>query len=298
MDYQKALEIAAEALLELKGHNIDVITISKPIDIQAAIAISKILSKLSPIIGNLIEYVIANHLNIVHKWPNSCEWTRQDPGFPDTILSGMSGIKPGIEVKTWFPLATEITARFRESQTHLQKNHIKIILVCWLLEDVIAGKPKILDIWIGDALEVAQFRDRHYHNPPEYVVMEPEDTRSRTRNLQQTNCHGYRFQGTKTQLMDAEKLVDSWGENAKEYSADPNYQMRLRKLIGSFPYRLDTNFAKMDRISLPSLEIFKGDILQRMYAGRTIQEWTKAIKLGDRSVLQTLILPSANSPLD
>ena len=210
----------------------------------------------------------------------------------------MSGITPGIEVKTWFPLATEITARFRESQIHLQTNHIKILLVCWILEYVIAGKPKIIDIWIGDALDIAKFRDAHYHNPPEYVVMEPEDTRSRTRNLQQTNCHGYRFQGTKQQLTDALTLVNSWGENAKEYSPNRDYQMRLRKLTGSFPYRLDTNFAKMDRIVSPSLEKFKANMLQTRYDGRTIQQWNKAIKSGDITVLQKLIDTSANSPLD
>ena len=298
MDYQKALAIASEALMDLKGHTMDVIRISKPSDIEGAIALSKIISKLSPIVGNLIEYALASHLNTLHKWPNDCQWKRQDPGFPDTILSGMTGIEPGIEVKTWFPLATEITARFRESQTHLQTNRIKVILVCWILEDVIAGKPKILDIWIGDALELAKNRDNHYHNPPEYVVMEPEDTRSRTRNLQQTNCHGYRFQGTKTQLADAEKFVCDWGENAKDYSPNPDYQKRFRKLTGSFPYRLDTNFAKMDRIQSPSLENFKADILQNLYAGRTIQQWNKAIKSGDRTVLQTFIDPSTNSPLD
>ncbi len=298
MDYQKALEIATESLLEFKGHTLDIITIAKPIDLEFAVVISKLLSKLSPIVGNLIEYAIANHLNTVHKWPNDCQWIRQDPGFPDTILSGLSDIQPGIEVKTWFPLATEITARFRESQTHLQGNHIKVVLVCWMLENVISGKPKILDIWIGDALELAKCRARHYHNPPEYVVMEPEDTKSRTQNLQQTNCHGYRFQGTKTQLIEAAKFVDGWGENAQEYSPDPNYQMRLRKLTGMLPYRLDTNFAKLDRIVFPSLETFKGDMLQRIYAQRTIQEWTKTINSGDRQVLQTLISSSPNSPLD
>ena len=54
MDYQKALSSASEALLDLKGHNIDVISISKPIDLESTIALSKIISKLSPIVGNWI----------------------------------------------------------------------------------------------------------------------------------------------------------------------------------------------------------------------------------------------------
>lgn len=146
MEYQQALEIATRALLELKGHKIDVITISRPSDLQGAIELSKIVSKLSPIIGNFIEYALIRHLNEIQVWPDGCRWIRQDPGFPDAILSGIPNIVPGIEVKTWFPLSPEITARFRDSQTSFQANQIKVVIVCWMLEEVLAGKPKIIDI--------------------------------------------------------------------------------------------------------------------------------------------------------
>lgn len=271
MEYRQALEIATDALVGLKGHRIDLLTISRPSDLQGAVELSKIVSKLSPIIGNLIEYAIARHLNEIYTWPDGCQWIRQDPGFPDAILSGMPNIQPGVEVKTWFPLSTEITARFRDSQNHFQANHIKVVMVSWMLEEVLAGQPKIIDIWIGDALDVAKARDTHYHNPPHYIVMEPEDTTSRTRNLQQTNCNGYVFQGTKEQLASAIELVNSWGSNGKEYRPDRDYQIKLRQLLGKFPYRLDTNFAKMDRIGLSSLETFKRNVLSSIYLERTIQ---------------------------
>lgn len=297
MDYREALEIAASALLGLKGHTVDVLTVSRPSDLQGAVEISKIVSKLSPIIGNLLEYALVRHLNETQIWPEGCRWIRQDPGFPDAILSGMPDIQPGIEVKTWFPLSTEITARFRDSQNHFQANQIKVAVVCWMLENVLAGQPKIVDIWIGDAIDVAKARDTHYHNPPYYVVMEPEDTSSRTRNLQQTNCHGHIFQGTAEQLAEAIALVDSWGDGAKEYRPDRDCQIRLRQLTGRFPYRLDTNFAKMDRIVLPSLETFKTNVLGTLYAGRTIQSWARAINSGNPSALQSLIDPSAPTPV-
>ncbi|MCT7978266.1 hypothetical protein [Laspinema olomoucense] len=298
MDYHQALEIATLALLELKGHKIDVITISKPSDLQGAIELSKIVSKLSPIIGNFIEYALIRHLNEIQVWPDGCRWIRQDPGFPDAILSGIPNIVPGIEVKTWFPISTEITARFRDSQTTFQANQIKVVLVCWMLEEVLAGKPKIIDIWIGDALDVAKARDNHYHNPPYYVVMEPEDTSNRTRNLQQTNCNGLVFQGTEMQLAQAIALVNSWGIHSREYRSDRDYQIRLRELTGRFPYRLDTNFAKLDRIGLSSLEIFKTKVLKSLYAGNRIESWIRAIKLSNFTALQALIDPSAASPLD
>ena len=297
MDYRQALEIATDALVGLKGHRIDLLTISRPSDLQGAVELSKIVSKLSPIIGNLIEYAIARHLNEIYTWPDGYLWIRQDPGFPDTILSGMPNIQPGIEVKTWFPLSTEITARFRDSQNHFQANHIKVVMVCWMLEQVLAGQPKIIDIWIGDALDVAKARDTHYHNPPYYIVMEPEDTSSRTRNLQQTNCNGYVFQGTNEQLATAIEVVNSWGNNGKEYRPERDYQIKLRQLLGKFPYRLDTNFAKMDRIGLSSLETFKRNVLSSIYLERTIQSWARAINSGDSTALLPLIDPSEGDPI-
>ena len=292
MRYQEALEIATANLLSLRGHTIDVLTVSRPRDIQGAIELSKIVSKLSPIIGNLLEYAITRHLNEAVTWEENYQWIRQDPGFPDLILNGIPDIQPGIEIKTWFPLSTEITARFRDSQTYFSANQVKVVIICWMLEYILAGQPKIVDIWVGDASEIAKTRDNHYHNPPSYVVMEPEDTRLRTRNLQQTNCHGYKFQGTAEQFNQAMLLVQDWGHQAQQYRPDPEYQKRIRQLTGSFPYRLDTNFAKVDRISLPSLETFKANILNSIHTGRLIQSWIKAIKSRDSSILQQLIDPS------
>jgi len=298
MRYQEALEIATADLLSLRGHTIDVLTVSRPRDVQGAIELSKIVSKLSPIIGNLLEYAITRHLNETGNWQEDYQWIRQDPGFPDLILSGIPDIQPGIEVKTWFPLSTEITARFRDSQTHFSANQVKVVIVCWMLEYVLAGQPKIVDIWVGDALEIAKTRDNHYHNPPSYVVMEPEDTRQRTRNLQQTNCHGYKFQGTEEQFNQAMHLIQDWGYKAQQYRPAPDYQRRIRQLTGSFPYRLDTNFAKMDRINLPSLETFKVNVLNSIYTGHSIQSWIRAINSRDRTVLQQLVDPSAPMPIE
>lgn len=289
MDYQECLMTATEALINLQGNLIDIITISRPKDVQEVMELSKILSKLSPLIGNLIEYSITRHLNENKSWPIGCHWIRQDPGFPDTILKGFPGIEPGIEVKTWFPLSTEITARFRDSQRHLQDNHIKVVLVCWMLDKIVFGKPQIINIWVGDAIDVAKARDQHYHNPPYYLVMEPEDTSKRTKNLQQTNCNGLKFQGNQSQLNDALELVESWGDNFQTYSQDRTYQGLLRQLMERFPYRLDTNFAKMDRILLPSLESFKKEILGMIYLDRPIQSWAKSINSQDEKSILSLL---------
>lgn len=128
-------------------------------------------------------------------------------------------------------------------------------------------------MWYASAYSVALARDTHYHRPPGYLVFEPEDTSARTRNLQQTNTNGYKFQGTQEQLAEAQKIVDSWGKDGKNFSFAPKYQTRLRTLLALFPYRLDTNFAKMDRIEHPSLEQFKERVLGSTIGGYTIKEW-------------------------
>lgn len=293
MDYQDALQMATRQVLALKGHTLDILAIKRPSEIQGAVELAKIVSKLSPIVGNLLEYAIVRYLNVAHEWQPGCKWIRQDPGFPDTVLQGMSDPQPGIEIKTWFPLATEITARFRDSQTAFKFNQTRVALLCWLPEYVIAGQPKIVDVWIGDGLDVAQARDNHYHAPPHYVVLEPEDTSARTRNLQQTNCNGLKFQGSTAQLRKAQALVKSWGKTGSTYKTGRKYQTRLRELTRRFPYRPDTNFSKMDRIVLPSLEEFKSNVLETRYLDRTIQQWLGALERVDLDALATLVAHSS-----
>jgi hypothetical protein len=298
VEYKEILDIAVEAIINLQGHVLDILDVKKPIDLQAAIDLSKVVSKLSPIVGNTIESTLARYLNTIQTWPNNCVWLRQDPDFPDIVLSGMADPRPGLEVKAWFPLATEMTARFRDSQALLQEYNTKVVVVSWMPEFVIAGKPKILDVFACDAIDFAQARDNHYHNPPEYIVIEPQDTRERTRNLQQKNCNGLRFQGSATQLQEARNFVLSWGPEGKFYKSTLEYQQKLYELMARYSYRLDTNFAKIDRIDLASLEIFKRKVLNTVYIDRTVQEWIYAINRSEAKALVKLIEPGAPLPIE
>jgi hypothetical protein len=51
----------------------------------------------------------------------------------------------------------------------------------------------------------------------------------------------------------------------------------VRTLFSKFPYRLDTNYAKMDRIRHSSLEVFKKKVLDTVYHNYKIEEWVKII---------------------
>ena len=278
MDTAKAIKVASEQLTELSGHVFDLLTVSKPISPDAAVNLSKIVSKLSPLLGNLIEFNTVEFLNEKDDFKSLGQWRRQDPGFPDTVFDGITPT-PGFEIKAWFPLATEITARFKDSQNHFTDDNTYVCMLAWLPEHIIFGKPYILDVVVVSGQSVARSRDDHYHNPPDYIVLEPEDTKSRTKNLQQTNTNGYKLQTTDAaQLREAERIVASWGAAGRKYQPTAEYQALLQELRNRFNYRLDTNYAKMDRIVHPELEAFKARVMNKKVHGLTIREWERLFR--------------------
>lgn len=255
----------------------DVMEISSPDEVEYAIHLARTVSKLSPLLGNTLEYRLVSLLN-KQTGTTLGKWQRQDPGFPDAVYVGNIQPQPGIELKSWFPLATEITARFKEGSVNLADNEIDVAVIAWLPDHIIYGRPLIIDVWIDSALSLAQSRDNHYHNPPHYLVFEPHDTSIRTVNLQQTNTNGYVFQGTAEQMQEAEALVASWGSQGKQFSSTVDYQAKIQLLRNHFPYRLDTNFAKMDRLSHASLEVFKSAVLERQLHGHSIRRWAQVVR--------------------
>lgn len=79
---------------------------------------------------------------------------------------------------------------------------------------------------------------------------------------------------------EAEKFVNAWGEDGKAYKTHPEYQELLRTLLRKFDYRLDTNFAKMDRIRHSGIEEFKTRVHSTVYKGLTVGEWNKLLSGG------------------
>ena len=95
------------------------------------------------------------------------------------------------------------------------EDDMNVCMLAWLPDQLIFGKPRIIDVCIVSGRSVAESRDQHYHNPPDYLVLEPENTIARTRNLQQTNANGYKWQGTSTQFEKAQRIVKG-GEQTDE----------------------------------------------------------------------------------
>lgn len=286
---EQTLSIASKHLKDLGGHVFDLLTVEKPISPEAAVNLSKVVSKLSPLLGNLIEFNTVEYLNDQDEFEGQGEWERQDPGFPDTVFRGVSPT-PGFEIKAWFPLATEITARFKDSQNHFVDDNTYVCMLAWLPEHIIFGKPYLLDVVVVSGASVAKARDDHYHNPPDYLVIEPRDTSSRTRNLQQTNTNGYKIQTTDpAELAEAARIVQSWGVDGRTYLPTPEYQDKLEQLMNRFSYRLDTNYAKMDRIVHGELEAFKRRVQNTEVNGMTVREWERLFRNKDDRVIKRVL---------
>lgn len=289
MNTQQILALATQHMQALNGHCFDVLELAKPASPEAAANLAKIISKLSPLVGNLIEFNTCEYLNRQASFAGYGKWRRQDPGFPDTVFDGQISPMPGLEIKAWFPLATEITARFKDSQNHFIHDQTHVAMLAWLPEFLIFGKPKIVGIAVIPGGSIAKARDEHYHKAPDYLVLEPEDTSARTSNLQQTNTNGYKFQGTAAQYAQAQQIVQSWGAGGAAYLPTREYQAMLRALLAQFPYRLDTNFAKLDRIAHPTVESFKAQIYGTDFQGRTVGEWNRLLAKGDEASLSAIL---------
>ena len=272
-DYLRELERASEVLQGLAGEDVDAIDV-KSVRSEEAPFLAKIVSKLSPMVGNLMEQRVVQILD--EEAEDGFSWHRQDPGFPDAILRHDSGAetRTGYEIKAWYVLSTEITGRFKESQHLLADKNINVVIIAWCMSHMIFGRPKILGVLTVDGKELAASRDLHYHNPPEYLIVEPQDTAARTSNLQQSNVNGFKLQESPAEAA----LVQAEREFARLSRAvlDPHSveaQARAVELMNKLTYRLDTNFAKIDRVGNGDVERFKQAIYAEKYLGKTIAQW-------------------------
>ncbi|WP_129587606.1 hypothetical protein [Actinomyces minihominis] len=272
-DLARELELADHALSSLVGEDVDAIFINS-VETEEAPFLARIVSKLSPMVGNLMEQRIASTLS--RHAGDGYEWVRQDPGFPDAVLrdSETHEIYAGYEIKAWYVMSTEITGRFRESLNLLQGKNVNVVIVAWCMSNLILGQPKVLGMLTVSGEELASSRDTHYHQPPRYLTIEPNDTTDRTRNLQQSNVNGYKLQEKESEEVNPSALADALTRTYTDQAPHtPQAQAEAAELMRDLSYRLDTNFAKIDRVDNDVVEDFKSRIMRSAYLGRTIKDW-------------------------
>lgn len=267
-------ERAKQALQRLAQAPVDLLKVnSLGLDVDA-ILLAKNISKLSPFVSTQLENAVVKALTEV-PGEAGLDWARQDPGFPDAgLLYKGQQTGHGIEAKAWYVCGTEITARFKASQTILIGKRVYVVLVAWIMSDIIFGIPKILDYALFDASDVAKVRDSHYHKPVDYLVIEPEDTEQRTANLKQANVAGFKLQTTSKELITQMKLLveGRWEHPYTDWSRSISKVLRQ-----NLQYREETNFAKIDRINHPDIEEFKEKVLGIEYRGRKIADWRRLL---------------------
>ena len=290
-DAQAELDKAKELLMQSFGLSINSVQLSSD-DREEAPFLGRVVSKFSPLIGNLMELRIADYLN--ENCSQDFYWERQDPGFPDVVLKSKDDdeVLAGFEVKAWYVLSTEITGRFRESQNLLRDKNINLVIIPWCMSHMVFGTPTVLGALVVPGLEVARSRDTHYHQPPRYLIIEPNDTTDRTANLQQSNVNGFRLQEEKSdsRLLRQAKQATYSVENPEGRQA----QEEADELMRTLQYRLDTNFAKLNRIKNKDIDKFRKNIKKQEFSGLKFSEWESHFQALNKQVPE--LAPGDDTP--
>ncbi len=128
---------------------------------------------LNSALGATIENQVVETLNTIRSvWdPDNAYGTylfvRQPQSFPDVILKNLSDetAKPimGIELKGWYLLAKEAEPSLRFQQTSAACAEADVIMVVpWVLNSVISGRPRIYSPYIESARYAADYRNWHW----------------------------------------------------------------------------------------------------------------------------------------
>ena len=63
MNYRDVLTRANKEIMGFKGQTLDILEIKQPRNVEYAQYLVKIISKISPLVGNMIEFLIVEKLN-------------------------------------------------------------------------------------------------------------------------------------------------------------------------------------------------------------------------------------------
>ncbi len=153
---------------------------------------------LNSALGATIENQVVQTLNQMRSvWDPHEEYAlysfvRQAQTFPDVLLkrsvsaegSVEEPIIMGIELKGWYLLAKEGEPSFRFQVTPAAcAPQDMIVVVPWVLNNVIAGSPRVLSPYIESARYAAEYRNHHWQNV--------RDARGQTGISQPSGVHPY-----------------------------------------------------------------------------------------------------------
>jgi len=157
---------------------------------------------LNSALGATIENQVVETLNTIRSvWDPENRYgtylfVRQPQSFPDVVLKNLSDESSdpimGIELKGWYLLAKEAEPSMRFQQTRRACADADLIMVVpWVLNSVISGRPRIYSPYIELARYAAEYRNMHWRAMrgagPESAIVEPKDAFPYPRKADATN---------------------------------------------------------------------------------------------------------------
>ncbi len=157
---------------------------------------------LNSALGATIENQVVETLNTIRSvWDPENRYgtylfVRQPQSFPDVVLKNLSDetANPimGIELKGWYLLAKEAEPSLRFQQTRRACADADLIMVVpWVLNSVISGRPRIYSPYIESARYAAEYRNAHWKTMrgggADAAITEPKDALPYPRKADATN---------------------------------------------------------------------------------------------------------------
>lgn len=229
------------ALLALEGTVIDDLRLPVPGDLRdiskAAAMVSGVVEDRIPALLNGVRDRTWDEDGALHEY----EFRRFPIGFPDVLLverANPENILFQLEAKSWYILSADsLTARFLTSPRVMADGTL-VMIAAWLLDSVIAGSPKLLRVYMDDAIRLANVRDKAC-----------EETRDDRRVIQPENAPGTARSVMRTQV------------RGEQRSAAGTWQAESQ------------NFGKLDRLYDVNLKAFKTTVFDLIVAGKSLREW-------------------------
>ncbi|MBQ6140311.1 MAG: hypothetical protein IJI54_03410 [Kiritimatiellae bacterium] len=157
---------------------------------------------LNSALGATIENQVVETLNTIRSvWDTENKYgtylfVRQPQSFPDVVLKNLSDESSapimGIELKGWYLLAKEAEPSMRFQQTRRACAEADLIMVVpWVLNSVISGRPRIYSPYIESARYVAEYRNMYWQKMrgggSDATITEPKDASPYPRKADATN---------------------------------------------------------------------------------------------------------------
>ncbi|MBP1589076.1 MAG: hypothetical protein J6Y19_12260 [Kiritimatiellae bacterium] len=185
---------------------------------------------LNSALGATIENQVVETLNTIRNvWDPENKYgthlfVRQPQSFPDVVLKNLSDESSpplmGIELKGWYLLAKEAepSMRFQQSARACADADV-IMVVPWVLNSVISGRPRIFAPFIEQAKYAAEFRNAYWKQMrgggAEAEIIEPTDAAPYPRKADATNDQPRSDRGKNFGRIARSGLMDEYLERMK-----------------------------------------------------------------------------------